>query len=248
MELHVIESGSSGNCYIIGNKEEAIIIDPGVHINIIKKAMDFKNRHVQGCLMSHEHDDHSMSVEKLMQLGINCYSSAGTWKALGITKRYDHRRKTMKAINTYRLGNFLVMPFPVKHRCEDPFGFLIFHKETGKILFATDTCHIPYAFKHVKHILIECNYDLDLVNKKIESGAMDPVVKFQLLDSHMNTDTLKDYFKLIDFKHVINVVLIHMSQGNINPEKLIVELSALTRRTFYAASEGLKIELNKTIF
>lgn len=55
MILKVLGSGSSGNCYILHNEEEALIIDAGVHFNQVKEYLDFDLKKIKGLLVSHQH-------------------------------------------------------------------------------------------------------------------------------------------------------------------------------------------------
>ena len=55
MRLKVIASSSKGNCYIIGSKEEILILECGVTFASIKKGIDFNLDKVVGVLISHEH-------------------------------------------------------------------------------------------------------------------------------------------------------------------------------------------------
>lgn len=41
MRLKVLGSGSSGNCYILENENEALIIEAGLPFMEVKKALDF---------------------------------------------------------------------------------------------------------------------------------------------------------------------------------------------------------------
>ena len=41
MELKVLGSSSSGNCYILDNGSEALIIEAGIRFMEVKKALDF---------------------------------------------------------------------------------------------------------------------------------------------------------------------------------------------------------------
>lgn len=55
MFLSVINSGSSGNGYILQDDKEALIIEAGCKLLDIKKALNFNISKVVGCLVSHEH-------------------------------------------------------------------------------------------------------------------------------------------------------------------------------------------------
>lgn len=55
MNLTIVGSGSSGNCYILENDNEALIIEAGVKFTEIKKVLNFSLSKVRGVLISHEH-------------------------------------------------------------------------------------------------------------------------------------------------------------------------------------------------
>lgn len=55
MKLKVLGSGSSGNCYILENDAEALIIEAGLPFMEVKKVLNFNVRKVQGVVISHEH-------------------------------------------------------------------------------------------------------------------------------------------------------------------------------------------------
>lgn len=48
-------SGSAGNLYQIKSEAGQLLIDPGVPINKIKKALRYKAHAIRACLVSHEH-------------------------------------------------------------------------------------------------------------------------------------------------------------------------------------------------
>ena len=58
MKLIVLGSSSSGNCYILDNGKEALIIEAGIRFQEVKKALDFNLRKVVGCVVTHAHNDH----------------------------------------------------------------------------------------------------------------------------------------------------------------------------------------------
>src|SRR5690242_20189818 len=63
-----LNSGSSGNCYYIGNGEDAVLIDAGISCREIEKRMDnldLELEKVKAVFISHEHTDHIRGVEKL---------------------------------------------------------------------------------------------------------------------------------------------------------------------------------------
>ena len=55
MELTVLSSSSKGNCYILQNDNEALVIEAGVSLLEVKKAVGFNISKIRGVLISHEH-------------------------------------------------------------------------------------------------------------------------------------------------------------------------------------------------
>ena len=67
------------------------------------------------------------------------------------------------------LGGFTVQPFYLPHNGIPNFGYLIEHSEMGKLLFMTDMeyCRYDFAALGINHLLVESNYDMELVDRSI---------------------------------------------------------------------------------
>lgn len=59
MKFRCLGSGSSGNCYILENDSEALIIEAGIPFMTVKKALDFNISKIVGVVVSHSHGDHA---------------------------------------------------------------------------------------------------------------------------------------------------------------------------------------------
>lgn len=55
------------NCYILGDKSEAIVIDPGSDAEGILKTLQYNDICAKYIVLTHCHFDHILAVEKLMQ-------------------------------------------------------------------------------------------------------------------------------------------------------------------------------------
>ena len=65
MKLKILGSSSSGNCYILDNGNEALIIEAGIKLLDVKKALGWNIRKVVGCLITHQHNDHSKYIKNM---------------------------------------------------------------------------------------------------------------------------------------------------------------------------------------
>ena len=124
MILQILGSGSNGNCYLLKDSNNKILIlECGINIKILKKALNYDFSNVAGCLVTHEHKDHSKYVNDLIMMGIDVYMTQGTVEALQIADSY--RLHIIKSEKMFILGSIKILPFEVKHDAKEPVGFLI---------------------------------------------------------------------------------------------------------------------------
>src|SRR5690625_5285319 len=144
IDIKTLASGSKGNCYHITDGSTPILIECGIKFKDIQIALDFKTSNIAGCLVSHEHKDHSKGIKDVLQAGIDVYASQGTIEQEDIK---HHRLKPIESKKQFKIGTWTVLPFDVQHDAAEPFGFLLQSQNGGKLLFATDTYYIKYRFK-----------------------------------------------------------------------------------------------------
>lgn len=246
MVLKVLGSSSSGNCYLLENEKECLVLETGIDFKEVLKALNFNITKVVGCLVTHEHKDHSKYVKEFITNGINVYTSKGTAEQLKLKSNFI---KIVRHNEIFKAGNFKVIPFNVKHDVKEPFGYYINHKETGNVLFATDTYYIPNKFKNLNNILIECNYSKEILERNIEQGFVPIALKERVIQSHFEFENCKNCLKENNLRQVNNVVLIHLSNQNSDARKFKDEIqNILPFANVFVANKGLEIEFNKYRF
>lgn len=241
MKLKVIGSSSKGNSYILETPTGCLILDCGVRFKEIQKTLDFDLSSVHGCLVTHEHQDHSKGAKDTLKFGIDVFMSTGTAKTINIA---HHRLYTIQAGSQFTVGDFTVLAFETEHDATEPLGYLIQYKPTGeKLLFATDTYFIRHRFKGLNYILIECNYCREVLEENVKAGHIPKSLKSRLLESHFSLDNLKTFLEANDLKEVRKIILIHLSDSNSNSKQMIREIQDLTRIDTEIAEPGKVIEL-----
>lgn len=250
MELTVLGSSSSGNSYVLQNDTEALVIECGVSLKEVKKAVDFNVSKLVGALITHEHLDHSKYVREFLNSRIPVFMSYGTGTKLGYVGSTEPHLLpvSIDSASKFKLGKFTILPFDVKHDAAEPLGFLINHPETGNVLFVTDSYYIPYKFENLHNILIECNYRTDILERNIAAGKIHPKTRDRLLESHMSFETCQEALQANDLSKVNNIVLIHLSDGNSNAEEFKRDIHRATGKTVHVADKGLRIPFNKCPF
>ncbi len=224
MKIKSIASSSAGNCYLLSNHDTTLLIECGIPIKKIRQALDFNMSGVSGCLVTHFHQDHCKAVRDVMKAGIDCYMSQGTIAGLGLT---GHRVKPIEPKKRFEVGSFHVMPFETIHDCEGSLGFLLAsHGE--KLLFCTDSAYIPYKFKGIMNLMIECNYQEEILARNIESGAVSVAQKNRLLFSHFSLENVLKFLDGMDRSKLRSIHLLHLSNGNSNSNEMKRQVMSLT--------------------
>ncbi|MCC0744933.1 MBL fold metallo-hydrolase [Clostridioides sp. ZZV14-6044] len=236
MKIKVLGSSSKGNCYLLQLENETLILECGVSYKEILKGLDFNLERVVGCLVTHEHKDHSKSIVELTNNGIDVYSSKGTLEALKIE---NHRTKIIESEKLFKVGNFKTMPFRTKHDAVEPIGFLINHKEIGDLLFITDSYYCEYNFKNLNHIMIECNYSKDL----LDSNKDKIYLRNRIVKSHFELSNVINFLNANDLSNIKTITLLHLSEENSNKDLFIKEIEKSLGIPVMVAEKGIEIYL-----
>lgn len=246
MILKVVNSSSKGNSFILEGTNQTLLLECGVPFHLIKKHLGFNLRNVVGCLVTHEHRDHSKAIVDVARNGINVYASSGTFSCFLEVPR--HRKKVIKPKTKFRVGEFQIMPFDIKHDANEPLGFLIYHKECGYTLFLTDTFYSPYKFKGLNNVIIECNYSQEIVDEKVSQDAVNHIVRDRVLASHMSLENCIKTLLANDLDAVENIVLTHLSNTNSDEDLFRDRVYAATGKNVVVAKAGVELNFNKEPF
>lgn len=241
MKLKILDSGSKANGYILVNEREALIIEAGVHPREVMKAVKFETEKIKGCIVTHAHGDHSKYIYEYQKLGINVYMSVG---AAFEMKGLSIRPKVIQHAHTLTLGGFIIVPFNVNHDCQEPLGFVIDHKNMGRLLFATDTSHLDYKFKDLCNIMIESNYSPKILRRIAENGDLIKMRYDRIINNHMSIDTAIKTMKQFDMKKVKNIILLHLSDNNSDENSMVQSVINEFGVNCVAANRGMEVDLN----
>lgn len=256
MKLTVIGSRSYGNAYVLQNAGEALLLEAGLPFKKTLEALDYRIDKVVGCLVSHEHQDHASHVSEYLDNGIRVLASRGTTKGMAerwIPKKVMHAPEVLPynedgTFAQFALGGFTVVPFDTIHSTEEPTGFYIHHADIGTMMFATDTGYLPRPFAGLNNLMIEANYDSEILEERYLAGKITERRFNHTLQGHMCIDTTIEALRANDLSRVNNIILLHLSAEHADPERFQAMVQQATGKTVYVAEPGLEIEFNKTPF
>lgn len=245
MQLRCLGSSSSGNCYLLENETECLVLEAGLPLKEVKKALDFNISKIVGVIVTHEHGDHFGYVRDYLKAGIPIMASRGTWSTLPYAVEISD--KVMRTGYWYQLGNFTITTFLVVHDAVEPFGFIIRHQDIGSLLFASDTEYIKQNFKklNLNHIMIECNYSQKIIDGRMHQGETVKGLRDRILQSHMELETCKEFIRSNATATLDTITLLHLSDGNSDAELFQKEIHDIHPfATVYVADKGITVNLD----
>lgn len=241
MVLKCLGSDSSGNCYLLEASDGVLIIEAGIPAIEIKKALRFQLKQVIGCIISHQHKDHSRCLKDILSYGIKVMALPEVFDSANLRNRVFC--KEILPMHGYKVGCFKLFCLSVAHDVPC-LGFVIEHKEMGRLLFITDTMMLEYRLPNLNHIMLEANYADDILLQNIESGIVPHSMKDRLLHSHMEIETTKGILMANDLSDVSEIILIHLSGNNSDAGRFRKEIQAVSGKPTYIARAGLEIDLS----
>lgn len=240
IKLHILGSGYAGNCYLLEGEGECLILECGIRVREVKKALRFDLRNVVGCIATHRHTDHIGHLREFLEANIPIYTNDETVEAVEVI--YGELLHGVPEKKPFCLGGFRITPFYVPHDGTACFAYQIIHEETGKLLFLTDLEYCRPTFSDVSQILVEANYSREL----LDSG--DPNWE-HVTKGHMELGTTIDFLKVNANPMLRNVVLLHLSDSHSATEYFTERVKeAIPRAKVYVADAGMEILLDKEPF
>lgn len=221
MEIEVLGTGSSGNCYKVKIGKATLLLECGLPYKVIQKKLNFKVSEIDACLVTHEHMDHAKAVKDLMKAGIDCYMTKGTAEALGVS---GHRLKAFdtwgecKYKTTY-VKDLLIQPFEAVHDVAEPVSFYIENRDNKEsLVFVTDSAYLKYIIPDCDCLMIECNYVKSVLDEKDKQGEIEVSLRNRIVKNHMSLETLVEALKAADLSRTKRIYVLHLSDLNSDEE------------------------------
>lgn len=255
MKLKVVNTGSqNGNCYILEDDAEALILDIGCKYKDVLRALGWNISKVCGVLLTHIHSDHSKAFKDFIRTGIPVYTNDETADHFEIVTGEKMIGKPERIL--FQCGSFTVTPFYLPHTTRSVetgklipcpnFGFHIFHKEMGQLVYMTDFEYPTLSFRasKINHLLCEVNYCDELVEKEEANYA-------HRLQGHLSLNTFKQkVLKQNLSPSMQNIILCHLSDTAADEEQILTEVKEIAGSwvNVNIAKPGLCIELSRFPF
>lgn len=213
-----LNSGSNGNCYYIGNDQEAVLVDAGISCRETEKRMaraGLQMARVKAIFISHEHSDHITGIpgiSKKHQLPV--YITPATHAKLEVPVansliRHFHPNQPIT------IGRLSITAFPKFHDASDPHSFVIKegHIQVGVFTDIGKACtNVVGHFKGCHAVFLESNYCPDM----LENGRYPLFLKERIRNGHghLSNKEALNLFTKHRGKQLTHLLLSHLSRNN----------------------------------
>jgi len=222
LQITSLNSGSNGNCYYIGNDDEAVLIDAGISCRETEKRMarlglDIKK--VKSIFISHEHTDHIRGVEVLSRKHqIPVYITPATQRAGRLTLHQDLTHNFLPH-EPICVGDLTVIPFPKSHDAADPYSYVVKNQEVciGIMTDIGHVCeHVVRYFRACHAVYLEANYDVTM----LETGHYPFYLKKRISSDrgHLSNDQAFELLSRHRAAYLSHIFLSHLSKENNHPQ------------------------------
>jgi phosphoribosyl 1,2-cyclic phosphodiesterase len=217
-----LNSGSNGNCYYVGNANEAVLIDAGLSCRETEKRMKRLNldiRKVRAIFVSHEHGDHIKGLENISNKHrIPVYITPQTLSHSRL-RLNPVLTVSFNAAETVQVGALNVTGFPKYHDAADAHSFIVQHNHITVGVF-TDlgrVCdQLTHHFNMCHAAFLEANYDVAM----LQNGRYPHHLKQRISRGygHLSNNEAFDLYDKSNVPHLSHLFLAHLSADNNHPD------------------------------
>ncbi|MBI0582663.1 MAG: MBL fold metallo-hydrolase [Methanomassiliicoccus sp.] len=219
IEVHVLASGSDGNCTVLAVEDTVVMIDAGISGKRIARLMEevgLDPLDLDAILLTHEHSDHVSGagvLSRKYKVPVCCNSSTLVCSNIGAV----HEAKIFQTLSAFDLGCLSVHPLPILHNAAEPNAFHL-RFEDRNVLLATDLGRVtPEVFEAMKVsdlAIIEANHDVQM----LINGPYPPKLKSEIRSDrgHLsNVDCARALWATHSDER--RIFLAHISKNNNTP-------------------------------
>lgn len=232
MKAYILGSGSDGNCTILENDSDAIMLDCGVPR--LSKIEDIPWNKIRGICITHSHTDHTNKLKTaLRRADVPVYITREEYFTDRFQKQFGGFIENPPLIKfvepnlAFQVGSFTVLPIRACHDTPLPCHYFV-QDEYNSFFYGSDTVDISMdAFNCMciaDFVMIESNYDEQVMKTDILDNEQiiypyDSDLKYRIkYTAHMSNTRVRNILKrLPDNKPIL---LGHVSK-NYNSKKTL---------------------------
>ena len=228
MRVHVFASGSSGNCLLVEDGEDRLLIDAGISRRRVAAALaglGCAMEQIGGVLITHEHSDHISGLESLVKGRETPVFAPHTVAARleGALPSLSEHLRVIPVGRSFSVGQLCVTAFHTSHDTDESVGYRI--EGRGVYGHATDTGCVTEEMRRflsgADTVLLESNHDEEM----LRWGPYPFYLKKRILSArgHLSNADCAAFARELAENGTRQIVLAHLSRENNTPQKAMAE-------------------------
>lgn len=240
--LHVLGSGSRGNCIALTCDGATLLVDAGFSARETERRARVSGvalETVVGIVITHEHSDHVSGATRLARrLRAPVLTAPGTWQALrtGFCATTEHRALglTMRA----EIGPFVVHATPTSHDAAEPIAVAVQCADGERVGIAHDlgrpTAGVRFLLRELSAVVLEANHD----EMRLRTCGYPPSVQQRIASStgHLSNRAAAELLAEICHAGLGLVVLAHLSERSNEPREALRVVEPALRRVRFGGA------------
>lgn len=223
MRFASLGSGSRGNSTLVEHGKTLLMIDNGFSVKEAERRLarlDVSADQITAILVTHEHADHAAGVSRFSKR-----HKTPVWASFGTAAMLKgvSLLNTFNSHQSFELGEIQVKPIPVPHDAREPTQFA-FKSNNLELAVMTDTGsitqHMVDALSQCDALLLECNYDRDM----LLNGIYPESLKRRVMGDwgHLDNQQAISLLQRLNTSNLQHLVLAHVSEKN-NSHELVLD-------------------------
>lgn len=229
LHLHILGSGSRGNCALVEGPEGLIMIDNGfARCKVLDRMheLGLDERDVRALILTHEHTDHVSGISVWVKIFNGpLFASEGTVDGRKYLSCLDF--ETFTPGDALEVAGVRIETFPTSHDVVNPVGFR-FSCAGDAIGYATDTGMLPpramELLADARILALESNHDTQM----LRCGPYPRHLQDRIASDrgHLSNAQAAEALSALASERTEHVVAMHISQENNRPSLAVRALAA----------------------
>lgn len=222
LRLHVLGSGSQGNCAVIESTQGAVLVDCGFSKKETfqrLEALGIARSSIKAILITHEHSDHIKGVG-VVSRGL-CIPVYATYE----TASYHPLAREVSALpihvrDRFEVAGITITTFPTSHDARQPIG-MRFEADHDAIGYLTDTGTVSPEAKELLYdtriLALESNHNETMLQKGPYPYRLKQRIASDL--GHLSNDQAASVAGELQSRRLETIVGMHLSETNNTTDK-----------------------------
>lgn len=251
LQVCALASGSSGNCFYVGNGKGGVLIDAGIsakQICLRMAARGLQPENVRGIFVTHEHSDHILGIDVFARkFRVPVFTTRKTAAACFLCED-AHLIRVIQNTEEVKLAGMTIEAFGKFHDAIDPVSYTI-SSVKKRVSVMTDLGHackrVQEQISEADFLFLESNHD----ERMLRDGSYPEELKQLILSDIGHLSNRQAGLCVLEYasQRLKHVVLSHLSENNNTPQLALRTFMKLVKeRSDLALNVGLSVREEAT--